>query len=67
MSAGDNDMVNSFMEAMENMKALLDAIDGYRAECERRGYSPTVAEAMALQYHQMMLAAMVANHQASSG
>lgn len=50
-------------EAMASMTEMLgpvmEAVDGYKAEAERRGYSPTVAEAMALDFHRMVIAQMV--------
>lgn len=34
----------SFMALLEQMGPLLDSVAGYRAQCESRGFSPTVAE-----------------------
>ena len=42
-------------QMMEGMHAVLDAVDGYRAECLRRGYNETAAEVMAMDFHRMML------------
>lgn len=37
------------------MAPALEAVVGYRAQCEAAGFSPTVAEFMALQYHAALL------------
>lgn len=44
----------------ETLRPLLDAVDGHRNEALARGYSPTAAEQMALVYHQLLIAQLVA-------
>lgn len=48
-----------FAEAMATMAELMrpmgEAVDGYREEALRRGYSPTAAEQMAMSYHEHLL------------
>ena len=46
---------------LDQLGPMLDAVDGYRAQCLQRGYSPTAAEAMAVQLHSELL------HSAFSG
>lgn len=38
------------------IEPLNEAVDGYRADLERRGYSPTACEAMAMDYHRLLFA-----------
>lgn len=42
---------NPFMEALDAAKQLLELVAGYRAECEAKGFSPTAAELMAMEFH----------------
>lgn len=42
------DMTSAFLEMAASLGPFLDFVDGQRAEFERRGYSPTAAEAMAV-------------------
>lgn len=46
----------SLLTLRELTRPLLDAVDGYRAECAERGYSPTAAEAMAMDFHRVLIA-----------
>lgn len=45
-----------FMEGLDAAKALLEFVAGYRAECEAKGFSPTAAEVMALEFHKHLIA-----------
>lgn len=45
------------MEHSEAMGAILDVVDGHRAQLIERGYSPTAAEQGAMEYHRYLLAA----------
>lgn len=38
-----------------------EAVDGYRADLERRGYSPTAAETMSMEYHRLLFAHLLQN------
>jgi hypothetical protein len=38
------------------VRVNLDAVVGYRAQCEAAGFSPTAAEAMAEEFHRHLLA-----------
>jgi len=53
-------LTHGFAEALANFNSLIqpmqEAVDGYRADAERRGYSPTVAEAMAMEFHSYLMA-----------
>lgn len=40
----------------EGLNEILDLVVAYRTACEGRGFSPSAAEAMALEYHRMLLA-----------
>jgi hypothetical protein len=44
-----HDLANSLLEASENLTPFIDHADGMRADLERRGWSPTAAEAVALE------------------
>jgi uncharacterized protein involved in copper resistance len=41
------ELANSMMEYSENIAPLFDAADGMKADLERRGWSPTMAEGLA--------------------
>lgn len=41
-------LTNSMLELSENMTPIFDAADGVKAEMERRGWSPTASEQVAL-------------------
>lgn len=49
------------LDAMDDMVAL---VRGYQAKLEAAGFSPTAAEMMAIQWHQMLMASATAtaNH-----
>ena len=53
-----SDIALGFVAMLESMRVVLDAVDGYRAECLRRDYSPTAAEQMAMAYHHALLSGM---------
>ena len=58
MSAQPFDHTKAAEQSMEMPSALgglLDAVDGYRAQCTERGYSPTAAEQMAMELHSHLL------------
>ncbi len=55
MDAELNDLINQGLETLEKMKPLLDLVDGYRAECERRGYSPEEARMMGIMFHNAIM------------
>jgi hypothetical protein len=44
-------MVVGFAGALQAFETIAQTCKGYQAICERLGFSPTVAEQMALQYH----------------
>lgn len=50
-----HELTNGLLEATEQMGPLLDAAEGHRAEMERRGWSPTAAEAAALEFYLALL------------
>lgn len=52
---------NALLAAGEAIAPLLDLVDGHREELARRGYSPAVAEAMALELYRHVIAAAFAN------
>lgn len=45
-----------WFELLEQLGPLQDAVDGYRKDWERRGYSPAASEAMALDLHRQLVA-----------
>jgi len=53
---------STFPEALlmmtEQLLPLGEAVDGYRKQAEARGYSPTAAEATALELHSALLRTM---------
>lgn len=50
--------VSSFLDMLDTFAPMKDAIDGYRADWIRRGYSETAAEMMAVDLHRAMLGSM---------
>lgn len=48
-------------QTLDGIKQVLEAVDLYRDECLRHGYSPTAAEEMALGFHRMLLAKVAAS------
>ncbi len=48
MSEQSMQMTQALLDAMEMMAPIIDAADGLRADMEKRGWSPTAAEAVAL-------------------
>lgn len=53
-----NPMVDAMGTIMDTLRIMAEAIDGYRKQCEERGYSPTASEQMALQLHAGMIQKM---------
>lgn len=53
-------MSAALIEIGERMAQVVEATEGYRKQCEERGFSPTAAEQMALSYHHLLLARIVA-------
>ena len=43
-----NELTTLLLAASEQMTPIFDAADGMRADMEKRGWSPTAAEAVAL-------------------
>jgi hypothetical protein len=54
-------MATALLKIREMTAPILDAVDGYRAECTKRGYSPTAAEKMAMDFHQGLVTAVFAS------
>jgi ABC-type uncharacterized transport system permease subunit len=50
-------MAEALMQITDLTRQINEAVDGYRSDCERRGYSPTASEAMALELHHSLLRA----------
>lgn len=44
------DLANSLLELLDSLSPILDAAEGLKADLERRGWSPTAAEAVALEW-----------------
>ena len=44
------DLSNAMLELTENFTPIIDAADGIKADMERRGWSPTAAETVALEW-----------------
>ncbi len=49
------DLLTALAALLDVQRAILEATAGYRAECERQGFSPTVSEQMALLFHMRCL------------
>ena len=47
--------LRALLDVNEALSPMLDAADGMRADLERRGWSPTMAEALAGQYLSALL------------
>ena len=45
-------MTEGFADLLDNMTKVLEAVTGYKAQCERAGFSPTASEHMALTLHE---------------
>lgn len=56
----DETMIQAFAEMSEMMQVVVEAAVGYRARCEANGFSPTAAEAMAMEYHGYLMRMMLA-------
>ena len=54
--ASPSETTEMFIQLMENLTPVKDTVDGYRADATQRGYSPTAAEAMALDLHRALIA-----------
>lgn len=48
-------ILTAFGNLAEMNGAVLDLVIGYRRQCEERGFSPTAAEMMAMEYHRALL------------
>jgi len=62
MTTNPNDPValaDGLMSLAESMHQVVAATAGYRSVCEEAGFSPTASEVMAIEYHQVLLRAMV--------
>ncbi len=44
------DLANGLLEMLDTLSPILDAAEGLKADLERRGWSPTAAEAVALEW-----------------
>ena len=49
---------NPWLAMADTMTSLIEACAGYKAKCEAAGFSPTAAEHMALEYHNMLITQM---------
>jgi hypothetical protein len=45
---------------MDSVATVLEAVDGYRAQCLESGYGPGAAEAMALVLHEQLIRKLLA-------
>lgn len=45
-----NDLSNALLTSLDGVSPIFDAADGMKVDLERRGWSPTVAEALAAQW-----------------
>lgn len=45
------ELANGLMEMVENLRPMLDAAEGVKADMERRGWSPTASETAALEVY----------------
>lgn len=55
MQNPEPDPARKFAEFQDAIDQILESVDGYRAKCLERGYSATAAEAMALEFHSMLM------------
>jgi hypothetical protein len=57
-------MMHEIAKGIAQLRELLapidEAVSGYRKQLEESGWSPTVAEAMALEFHRMLMANVTA-------
>lgn len=60
------DQTNALLGFSEALSPMLDMVDGHREEMIRRGYSPTAAEAMAVEFHRHMLAQVFSSAKATA-
>ena len=51
----ESDLAEKLHDLASFMSAIFDALDGYRAECERRGYSSAVIDSLTMDYHRLLL------------
>lgn len=58
MSQMARELASTLQEAMEATSPVFDVADGIRADMERRGWSPTAAEVVALEWLQNSLRRM---------
>lgn len=52
-------LATAMLEMTAMFEPIGEAVDGYRADLERRGYSPTAAETMALDFHRFLIAQLI--------
>lgn len=52
MSQESSDLAAALLKGLSEMAPIFDAADGMRADLERRGWSPTAAEVVALEWLQ---------------
>lgn len=56
--AAIHSLASGLQSLMEAVTVILDAVDGYKAECVRRGHTDEAAADMAREYHTYLLAQM---------
>lgn len=56
-------MAQALLEFSALMQPVGEAVDGYRSDLERRGYSPTGAEAMAMNFHRLLIGQIISGLQ----
>jgi hypothetical protein len=61
-----HDMANSLLEMREQFAPIFDTAEGMRADMEKRGWSPTAAEAASLTWLQGALTFVWQSAEASS-
>lgn len=54
-----HELANALLTMQQQVEPIFDAADGIRADMEKRGWSPTAAESVALAWLQGMLAMMM--------
>lgn len=55
MTEANNEFALALLAGLEATAPLFEAAEGMKADLERRGWSPTAAETIALQWVQLML------------
>jgi hypothetical protein len=55
MTADDAKTAAGLLDLSEQIKPIIELVAGYRKQCEVAGFSPTAAEAMAVQYNALIL------------